>query len=363
MKHCLPPLVLGLTLLATAACSLQSLSDVQHLAAEAAPPTRPAWYSFADPSAKVEPCADPAYFEAGPKSLPALLESLPDCSVVTLRPGHYAEMMPYDRQGLTLRCQEPALLQGQPNPEGCYLRSIIPVRIGALVVENMIFNGIATNYGGHHDYGLEIHIVEQARIANNLFQGMYNHDISTKENVGLTEVVDNLFVGCERHCIEVGQNGNVASRPQQSGTMIIRGNRFVRPVIHAITQRSNSLMLVEDNSFLEVRGESIQNWPYWERYDYGQPQGPEELLLPQAPLRTIVRGNHFEGSNGLRFEGRGIADDSLLIEGNSGSFDCVLAPLPAATAAAHARVETRDPPRLEAASDVACPHERPDVVG
>ncbi|HLS69500.1 MAG TPA: hypothetical protein VK035_09150, partial [Kiloniellales bacterium] len=91
----MPPLVLGLTLLATAACSLQSLSDVQHLAAEAAPPTRPAWYSFADPSAKVEPCADPAYFEAGPKSLPALLESLPDCSVVTLRPGHYAEMMPY----------------------------------------------------------------------------------------------------------------------------------------------------------------------------------------------------------------------------------------------------------------------------
>lgn len=344
---------LGL-MLALGACRHAGTPLLEATAAET-PRTLPHWYALSDPEAEVEPCADPVVLEADPKSLPGLLDDLPSCSIVTLQPGHYADMMPVEVDGLTLRCSEPPLVQEKPNPNGCYLRSIIPVRIGALIVEDMIFNGIATNYGGYHDYGLEIHIVESVRIANNLFKGMYNHDISTKENVGLAVVVDNLFIRCERHCVEVGQNGHVASRPQQSGTMIIRGNRFVSPPLHAITQRSNSLMLVEDNSFLDVGAHSIQNWPYWQRYDYGQPQGPEALLLPEGPLRTIVRNNRFEGANSLRFEGRGVEDDTVLIENNRGSFECIRLPLAAWTAEAHEQVETLAPPRLDPRTDVACP--------
>src|SRR5690606_37470463 len=98
---------------------------------------------------------------AEPKSMPILLEVLPPCAVVTLLPGHYAEMMPFEREGLTLRCGEPPLLDGGLNPQGCFLRTIIPVRVGYLVIENMIFNGIATNYGDYHDYGVAIYAVEQ----------------------------------------------------------------------------------------------------------------------------------------------------------------------------------------------------------
>lgn len=363
MKAALPLHAAVLALLFLSACSSGGFSAVELLAAEDDEPQHPPWFARADLSAEVEACDDPEEIEADPETLPDMLDSLPDCSVVTLLPGNYPAMMPYELDGLTLRCSEPALLDDdEPNPDGCYVQSIIPVRIGALIVEDLIFNGVATNFGGEDDYGLEIHILEQIRIVNNVFDGEYNHDISTKENVGLTEVVDNLFITCARHCVEVGQNGNVASRPQQSGTMIIRDNRFLRPALHAVTQRSNSLMLVEDNSFIEVGGESIQNWPYWEPYDYGQPDGPEKLLLPEGPLRTIVRGNRFEGSNGLRFEGRGIADDSVLIQDNSGSFACIRVPMPERTAEAHERVETRDPPRLEADSDVDCPVEEPEVV-
>ena len=336
------------------ACANSDLPSLQ-AASSGSMRALPLWHALADANAEVEPCANPVTLEADTASLPDMLDTLPSCSVITLAPGQYGEIMPVEVEGLTLRCSEPPVVDNTPNPDGCYVRSIIPVRIGALIVEDMIFNGVATNYGGDYDYGLEIHIVESVRIANNLFQGTYNHDISTKENVGLTEVIDNLFVRCRRHCVEVGQNGNVASRPQQSGTMIIRGNRFVSPVLHAITQRSNSLMIVEDNSFYDVGAQSIQNWPYWQHYDYGQPGGPEALMLPEGPLRTIVRNNDFEGSNSLRFEGRGIEDDSVLIEANSGSFNCFRLPLAAETAAAHEQVETLQPPRLAPETDVDCP--------
>lgn len=312
------------------------------------------WQNLAQRPSQVTPCSDPEVYRVDSQSLPPLLPKLPACSVVILEPGHYGEIMPVELDGLTLRCAVPALRRGHPNPYGCSVRTIVPVRIGALIVENMIFNGIATNYGGTEDYGLEIHIVETARISDNVFNGMYNHDISTKENVGLTEVFDNLFVRCARHCVEVGQNGNVVSRPQQSGVMFIRGNRFHDPLLHAVTQRSNSTLLVEGNLFRDVIGRSIQSWPYWQRYDYGQPNGPEPLLLPKAPLRSVITNNFFEGRNRLRFEGRGIADDLVLIHGNRGAFACVRVAIPEGTAAAHARIETAAPPRLDPQSDVTC---------
>lgn len=346
----------GFTLIfALGACAAPKTLPVDHPSIEQSVMPRPAWFAFSDMTASVTPCANPEYFEAEPKSLPGLLEGLPACAVVTLLPGHYAEMMPLELEGLTLRCKEPPLLDGGLNPQGCFLRTVMPVRIGSFIIEDMIFNGIATNYGDHHDYGVALYIVEQARIFNNVFSGMYNHDISTKENVGLTEIENNVFINCERHCIEVGQNGNVASRPQQSGTMVVRRNRFITPALHAITQRTNSLLLIEDNSFQDVAARSIQNWPYWQHYDAGQ--GPEELILPQGPLRTIIRNNRFEGANRLQFEGRGITDDSVLIQANSGFFDCTRLPLTPSTAEAHQWVETSAPPQLDPQSDVACPVE------
>lgn len=303
---------------------------------------------------EVKPCRSPETFEADPESLPDLIYNLPDCSVVELAPGHYSEIMPVEVEGLTLRCAVPALRHGHPNPYGCHVRTIIPVRVGTLIVEGIYFTGIATNYYGTEDYGLQIHDVEYLRVSNNVFHGLYNHDISTKENVFHTEVFNNLFVRCRRHCVEVGQNGSVDSRPQQSGTMIIKGNFFDTPTLHAVTQRANATMIVEHNYFRNVGRQSIQNWPYWQEYDYGQPEGPEKLLLPEPPLLTVITANIFEGDNSFRFEGRGVEDDVILIHGNSGRFSCRRVNMDPETAEAHRKVDTSQPPQLDAASDVDC---------
>lgn len=306
------------------------------------------------PASEVVPCANPREFRVNPRTIHSVIERLPACSVLHLEPGHYASILPAELDGLTIRCTEPSVVGGKVNPYGCIIRSIIPVRIGVLIVENMVFSGIATNFHGHEDYGVELHIAGRVRLSHNAFNGMYNHDISTKENVDYTEVFDNLFIRCERHCVEVGQNGNVPSRPQQSGTMIVAGNLFDSPRLHAVTQRSNTTLTVRGNYFRNVGGRSVQNWPYWQRYYYGQPQGPEELLVPSGPLRTSVANNHFEGSNRMMFEGRGIRDDRVQIRGNTGSFSCERTAMAPDTAAAHAWIEVPDPPRLDSASDVSC---------
>lgn len=227
-------------------------------------------------------------------------------------------------------------------------------RFGKITIEGITFVGQAKQFGGSTDYGIRLYGVDAARISGNVFNGRYNHDISSKEANKYVEILDNRFIECERHCIEIGQNGNVPTRPSVSDTIIVRGNVFHHPARNALTQRYNRKLLVEKNTFINVGGNTVHNWPFWKRYDYGQDGGGELNRVPWAPLRTEIINNTLIGSNAFAFEGRGVLDDTILIKGNSGKADCTRTDMSDKTATAHADEKTRMPPMLDPASDIAC---------
>ncbi len=74
-------------------------------------------------------------------------------------------------------------------------------------------------------------------------------------------------------------------------------------------------------------------------------------------MRTTITGNKFSSGNSLRFTGRGVIDDTVLIQGNTGTPSCSRGTMDSqnsGTAAAHSNEETTAPPKLDPASDISC---------
>lgn len=278
-------------------------------------------------------------------------------AIVTLSPGTYPPFEPEDKACLELRCSVPAIVNGAPNPNGCKLTRTMNVqRVTHLTIDNLVFTNDNIASGSSADYGAALYEgTEYVRIINSAFKGNMNHDISTKNTVTYIEVLDNLFVGCMRHCFEIGQNGNIPSRPSTGDTAIVRGNIFDAIRGNAMTQRYNRTLIVEDNEFRNVSGYAVYNWPFWDEYD------GELNRIPAPPLRTAVTNNTFVGANKLGFVGRGATDDVVLVKGNTGSVpSCRLLPMDGAnsgTSAAHSDEQTTAPPTLDTASDIACRRE------
>jgi hypothetical protein len=315
-------------------------------------------------SSEINECTGPT-IEVNPNNINSKLRQH-DNVVLRLEPGIYDGIRPDDfrgRQCVQLQCRVPAIIDGAPNPDGCrFVGQITPMRNETVIIEDMVIdvnntippaviNGVKQSQAW--DYGIRAYRVDALRIARNSFTGTNNHDISTKQLVGYTEILDNLFVECGRHCIELGQNGNTPGCPTTGEKTIVKGNVFDSPMINAITQRYNLRLIVSENEFRNVGNNTVHNWPFWKRFNCGR--GNEKLLVPSpSPLRTEVVNNTFVGSNRLRFEGRGVADDSVLVRRNSGGASCSRPSMRSDAAAVHTDLETTDPPRLDPASDVSC---------
>ncbi len=125
-------------------------------------------------------------------------------------------------------------------------------------IHNLTIEGFVIRTTGAETYGFALYdespdVNMHVRIANNVFADSTDHDISTKERVEYAEVVDNWFVNCRRHCWEIGQNGNIPSRPSTTGTALFSGN-IVTSTINGLTQRYNLLLRVENNDFRSIGG-------------------------------------------------------------------------------------------------------------
>ena len=199
------------------------------------------------------------------------------------------------------------------------------------------------------------------RIANNVFEDSTDHDVSTKERESYAEVIDNFFLHCRRHCWEIGQNGNIPSRPSTTATSVFRGN-----IVTFDDQRPDPALqphlLSREQRFPQRRRLRHQLLAVLDDLPRRVQHGPRHLLGeldgvraaqdhgPQQPVRR---------AQPLRFTGRGVTNDIVLIQGNTGvTPSCTRGSMDSqnsGTSAAHSNEETTAPPRLDPASDVTCP--------
>jgi hypothetical protein len=273
---------------------------------------------------------------------------------LNLAPGTYPEFSVANFECIDLGCTVASAIDGVPNPGGCLVTATVNVTGSKnVIIEGMVFQMDATVPSPfNHDYGIAVYAGTNAiRIAKNAFNGKMFHDISTKEHVKYAEVLDNLFIKCAHHCVEIGQNGNVPSRPSTCGTMIVKGNIFDSPAESAITQRYNRKLVVEDNEFRDAT-RMVENIPFWAPFDPGT--GPELNKVPAGPLRTIIRNNTFVdsvGSSNLLFESRGVVDDEVLVKGNTGPLTCEVLPMEQRVIDAHSNEQTTKPPTVSSGRD------------
>lgn len=314
------------------------------------------------PALPVHACAGAPEVAANPATFAEILKQYRGGEVIIrLLPGTYDAVNSIDDfRCIEVRCSVPAIIDGTPNEEGCRTAKTTVIEDSDnVIIEGLVIAGdYRSNPDGSADYGFAIHIVGAIRIAHSAFIGATGHDISTKERVGYAEVLNNLFIDCARHCIEVGQNANVASRKSTSGMMLVRGNTFEN-ALNAITQRHNQILIVDGNTFKNIEGHAVQNVPYWDTYDAGYGAGVEHLLISTPLYRTEVTNNAFVGVARMAWEGRGAINDMVVVRGNRGSIpQCGGLPMSEAAADSHADEETTAPPILDPESDIPCENMR-----
>ena len=283
---------------------------------------------------------------------------------INAHPGTYSSLSMHKRTSdscVEIHCTVAASIGEQANPNGCLIAGESTIES----IKNLTIEGFVVKTTGAETYGFALydespHVGMNTRIADNVFDDSTDHDISTKERESYTEVIDNIFLHCRRHCWEIGQNGNIPSRPSTTTTSVFRGN-IVHSTINGITQRYNLNLLVEGNDFRGEGGYAVNNWPFWAIYlgEYNMVPGTYSASsTAYVPLRTTIRNNRFAGHSALRFTGRGVTDDVVLIQGNTGITSCARGSMDSqnsGTSAAHSNEQTTAPPRLDPASDVTCP--------
>lgn len=300
---------------------------------------------------------------------PANLKSIiaaSDCVNILAQPGTYSNLSmkkSSNTANVSIKCAVTAKGAAWParSSGGCVSAGESTIEsIHFLTIEGFQFVGGNIN-GGSADYGLALYdespdVNMHVRVANNVFSGNFDHDVSTKERVEYTEVVGNWFYSCQRHCWEIGQNGNIRDRQSTTGTAIFKNNTLSSE-IQGVTQRYNLNLSVEGNDFRGVTGYSVINEPYWALYPY---PAPGDLYVPgtpgpYVPLRTRVVANTFAAGNRLQFQGRGVIDDVVLLQGNTGTAPACSRPTMRSDAvSAHINEQTTAGPQLDPASDRSC---------
>jgi hypothetical protein len=299
-----------------------------------------------------------------PSTLSSVLASR-DNVVVNAAPGNYGSLFVFPSTPKTcieIHCTAEAGTGGIENSGGC--RATGQWTLGAirnLTVED--FHFVTSDDYGLALYDEDPYVGAKMRIADNVFHGNMFHDISTKNRVLYTEVLDNLFISCKSHCFEIGQNGNIRTRWSTTGDALFKGN-IVSSRAMGVTQRYNLRLTVEGNTFGSVAGYAVETEPYWKLYPFGDSGDNGGLYVPGSedgtfdPLRTTVQGNSFSSGNRMYFTGRGSADDVVLVKSNTGTTpSCTRGSMDsrtAGTSAAHVNEQTLNPPSLDATSDVPC---------
>ena len=189
------------------------------------------------------------------------------------------------------------------------------------------------NAGYAQDYGIALFGVRSAYIRGNVFDGVFNHAVSTKHNVARLDVTGNVFRGCGQACMHVGQTQDYDGSDQTGGIVTIQHNSFIGQIQDhpqgrspkALVLRNTGQIVVDDNSFQGQWADTIVA-DFMNSGGIERVQGRGLGIWGTRQLAILIQNNTFMGGS-LRFTGRGTGyADRIDVVNNGGTYSCAVQP-------------------------------------
>ena len=210
------------------------------------------------------------------------------------------------------------------------------------------------NAGYAQDYGVALFGVRSAYIRSNVFDGVFNHAVSTKHNVARLDVTGNVFRGCGQACMHVGQTQDYDGSDQTGGLATIRHNSFIGQIQDHPQGRYPKALVLRNTGQIVVDANSFQGqWADTIVADFINSGGIERVqgrglgIWGTRQLSIMIQNNRFYDAS-LRFTGRGTgAADRIELVDNGGSYVCTVQPFQEAAGKSYDwSTIDRDPPTV-----------------
>ena len=181
------------------------------------------------------------------------------------------------------------------------------------------------------DYGFRIHRSKGITIANNHFEGHFNHAVSGKELIENMQVTNNTFVDCGLGCIDAGQTPDGTLATEQTSTRIeIANNRFEgRKVSGGKSFRGIGIKIKNVVETVVKNNKFTGSWNYPIQTSFGSVGSGNKSKLghygSKHPKKILMQGNDFGKGGNLDLAGRGRgSSDTFEVRSNKGSVSCTV---------------------------------------
>lgn len=211
-----------------------------------------------------------------------------------------------------------------------------------LTVQSNYFNG-TRNPGFALDYGLALFKYNNVYVRNNVFDGVFNHQLSLKQQNQNVLIDSNIFKGCGQQCLEIGQQpDNNKDGDWTGGAVTITNNTFIPAYTDHPQGRSTKALVLRNHENITVKGNTFQGrFGETIQTNFINSGGLERLadrvlgVWGRKATSVLIEGNTFTGGL-LHFVGRGIGPknggtDTITVRGNNGTFICRVGPFEYAT--------------------------------
>ncbi len=206
-----------------------------------------------------------------------------------------------------------------------------------LTVQSNYFNATRNN-GFALDYGLALFKYNGVYVRGNIFDGVFNHALSLKQQNENVLIDGNVFKGCGQQCLEIGQQpDNRQDGDWTGGQVTITNNIFTSAyTIHpqgratkALVLRNHETIIVRGNTFQQRFNQTIQT-NFINRGGLDRLAGRVLGVWERKANSILIEGNTFNDAL-LNFTGRGIGPknggrDTIEVRGNTGPFTCRIGP-------------------------------------
>ncbi len=209
-----------------------------------------------------------------------------------------------------------------------------------LTVQSNYFN--ATRSAGFaQDYGIALYNYNGVYIRGNIFDGVFNHQISTKWGNSNVLIDGNVFKGCGQACMHIGQEPDNGGVDWTGGPVTISNNTFIEAYQTHPQSKYRKGILLRNQTSIIVRNNTFQGrWTDTILSDFMNRGGLARLqdrvlgVWGTKASYALIEGNVFNGAR-IRLTGRGIGPknggtDRIEVRGNTGAFTCTKGPWQAA---------------------------------
>ncbi len=206
-----------------------------------------------------------------------------------------------------------------------------------LTVQSNYFNG-TRNAGFALDYGLALFDYNGVYVRNNVFDGVYNHQLSLKQRNQNVLIDSNTFKGCGQQCLEIGQQpDNSKDGDWTGGAVTVTNNTFIPAYTDHPQGRSTKALVLRNHENITVKGNTFQGrFGETIQTNFINSGGLDRLadrvlgVWGKQATSVLIEGNTFTDGL-LHFVGRGIGPknggtDTITVRGNTGPFICRIGP-------------------------------------